>query len=113
MNSKISRGSMSASERELRSRAAQLVGTTGLLHGTLVERAVVCGKKTCRCARGEKHRALYLTLREGKRQHQLYIPAALEPLVRDWVEQDRTVRGLLAKLSGIHRKKIEQLKKKA
>lgn len=111
MGSSISRSEMSPEERRLRSRAAQLLAAGGVLHGTLSERFNVCGKQNCACIRGEKHRSLVLTLRGGGKYEQVYIPKSLEPLVREWVEQDHEVRELLAKLTAIHRDRLVAKKK--
>ncbi|MEQ8762459.1 MAG: DUF6788 family protein [Planctomycetota bacterium] len=108
----ISRTSMSAQERRLRSQVAQLLDGAGIVHGTLVEREKSCGKTNCRCARGEKHRALYLTLNRDKKLRQLYIPKSLEETVRRWVQQDRIVRDLLDDVSELHWEKLREAKKK-
>jgi hypothetical protein len=108
----ISRGEMSPEERRIRSRAAQLLAGAGILHGTLSERMQVCGKETCACSRGEKHRTLVLTVRTDGTLRQIYIPKSLEPSVRQWREGDREVRELLARLSGIHQDRLVARKKK-
>ena len=112
MGPEISRREMSPEERRMRSRAAQILAGAGVLHGTLSERMQVCGKKNCACSRGEKHRTLVLTVRSGGEVQQIYIPRLLESLVRQWVDQDREVRDLLARLSAMHRDRLVARKKK-
>jgi hypothetical protein len=112
MKPDISRTAMSRKERDLRSRAKRLLDGAGLLHGTLDEREQTCGKPTCRCTRGERHRCLVLTVRREGKVHQLYIPKPLEATVRQWVQQERKVQDLLRQISQLHWKKIERQKKK-
>jgi hypothetical protein len=110
MKPEIARNSMSEEERRLRNRAAQLLDGAGMLHGSLVVRTRVCSKPTCRCAKGEGHRALILTVRREGRSEQIYIPSRLEATVRRWVEQDRRLRGLLGDLGHLHAEKVRELK---
>ena len=110
MRPEFQRLALSPRERELRSRATQLLNGAGFLQGTLVERFQVCGKLGCRCARGEKHRALVITLRREKKLEQLYIPRSLEEKVRRWLEQGRDLQDLLRQISQLHWEKIRQQK---
>ena len=56
-----------------------------MVHGSLVEAKRTCGKKGCRCARGEPHTAFYLSRRfEGKTR--------LEHVSRDDVKKVRRWR---------------------
>ena len=77
---------MSAQERELRSRLAQLLTRAAIVRGSLSVREKSCGKPTCRCARGEKHRAVYLVASEEGKLRQLFIPRSLEADARECVE---------------------------
>jgi hypothetical protein len=99
---------MSPTERGWRSRLAQIVAGQGLLHGTLQERLQVCGKPTCRCARGQKHRALYLVVRQEGKLRQLYVPKDWEERVRQWVANDQALRDLLKELSGAYWEKVRR-----
>lgn len=112
MKPEIPRASMSKEERDLRSRAGKLLGGAGLLHGYLSTRYQVCGTPTCRCARGEKHQAFVLVLREEGKTTQIPVPRALEPTVRRWVEQDRELRDLLHEISELHRERLIDLKQR-
>lgn len=106
------RSQLSVQERALRSRLAQLVHGEPLLHATLTVRQVSCGNPRCRCARGGRHPALYLTFRREGRTHQMFVPASLAAQVRQWVANDRTVRGLLDALSGLGVERLKELKRK-
>jgi len=63
--------------------------------GSLVRMKRTCGKKNCRCGRGEKHPALYLAIRSGSRRTMIYVPPALEEMVRRWVQTGQEVDGLV------------------
>jgi len=102
MGNDFSRAEMSPRERELRSRAAQLLATEGLLHGNIVERQVLCGRKGCRCERGEKHATVYVYRRQGGKMRQLYVGKVHDAAVRRWVEQDKQLRALLEEIWEIH-----------
>ncbi len=94
----IARTAMSPRERELRSRAAQLLNGAGLVHGSLIARERSCGRRGCRCAGGEKHPALYVYRQQGGKLRQLYVGKEREAEVRRWVEQDRELRALLEEI---------------
>ena len=67
------------SDRAARSRLIQLLGAAKpIARASLVTMARSCGKKGCRCARGEKHVSLYLAARVGKTRKMLYVPPELE-----------------------------------
>ena len=106
------RSQMSPQERALRSRLAKLVHEEPLLHGTLTLRHVSCGNPRCRCAHGKPHPALYLTFRADGRTHQVFVPASLAAQARQWVANDRTVRGLLDALSHVSVERLKKLKGK-
>lgn len=108
----ISRSAMSPRERELRSRAAQLLNGAGLLHGSLIARERSCGRKGCRCERGEKHPALYVYRQQDGKLRQLYVSKEHEPDVRRWLEQDKELRTLLEELWEIHWQRAKARKPK-
>jgi len=109
----MNRSQMTAQERALRSRLAKLVHEEPLLHGTLTLRQVACGNPRCRCARGKRHPALYLTVRREGRTHQVFVPASLAAQVRQWVANDHTVQDLLDALSRLCVERLKGLKRKA
>src|SRR4051812_8524279 len=95
----ISRTQHSVQERDTRSRAAQLLANQPFLRGNLVLRYRSCGKSYCRCQRGQRHPALYLYTRSGKKQVCTYIPKALHETVRQWVDNGRRVKRLVDQVS--------------
>ena len=102
----------SAFDRSLRSRLTKLVHSGPLVGGTLSLRRVTCGKKGCRCARGERHPALYLVSRRGGKLRQVFIPKDLEKEVREWVRTYRDVQDLLERLSERALEDLKARKKK-
>jgi len=104
----IPKARMSAREREIRSRLAQLLSREALVRATLSVREKSCGKPTCRCARGELHRALYLVASEEGKLHQLFIPRNLEAQVRECVESYQQIRDLLEELSRLYWDKLQR-----
>lgn len=103
----ISKARMSSTERDFRSRFNQLISGSGFMRGTLTTREKVCGKSNCKCARGEKHVALYLVASKDGKQQQLFIPNSYEGKVRKWLDQYKQVEQLLEELSDLHWKKIQ------
>jgi hypothetical protein len=99
---------MSADERRLRSRLTQIVSGQGAIRGTVLERQRACGNPRCKCATGQKHRAVYLMLREDGKLRQLYIPAAYEEQVREWVANQQEIKELLKQLGELYWQKVKQ-----
>lgn len=105
------RSAMSARERALRSRLAQLLHDEILLHATLSVRRVTCGKKGCRCTQGEKHAALYAVCARAGQTRQVFIPQDLEPDVRAWVAGYHRVRELIEELSELSWERVRERKR--
>lgn len=104
------RSHMSAQERAVRSRLAQLVHVEPVLRATLNVREVTCGKPGCRCARGEKHLTLYAVSSQEGKPRQLFVPRDLEECVRQWVENYHKVRDLLEQVSELSWERIKARK---
>lgn len=108
-----SRSAMSAGEREARSRLAQLAHDGELLRGNLMRMRRVCGKSSCRCARGDRHESWYLCYsREGRKQ-MVFVPRAMLAPVRDWIARHRKAKGCLETLSAFGLRRLRQAKKEA
>ena len=105
-----SRTHYSASERDTRSRAVQLLANQPFVRGSLVFRYRTCGKSYCRCQRGQKHPALYLYTRSGKKQVCTYIPRPLHETARQWVDNGRRLKRLVEQVSQQHLQDLWELK---
>ena len=95
-------------EQGWRERAGRLLREDGVLRGSISVRWRVCGKSGCRCARGERHEAMYVVYRQANRTTQIYVPKEWEARVRQWVKRYGEVRELLERLSGVYVARIRQ-----
>lgn len=70
-----------------------------MVHGSLVEAARTCGKKGCRCARGEPHTAFYLSRRvEGKTRLE-HVSHGNVKTVQQWRNNHERLRILVEELT--------------
>ena len=106
MASHLSRAELSATERGLRSRIAQIASGERFLRGTLPERSSKCGKPNCRCAGGEGHTSLYLVRSHAGKVRQLCIPKALQHPVRQAVGAFQEMQRLLYGVSELEWKRF-------
>ncbi len=111
MKPEIPRAAMSPEERELRSRASQILAGAGLIHGYLSTRFQVCGGKNCRCTRGEKHETFVLVLRRQGKTIQIPVPKRLVATVQRWVEQEKVLQDLLRRISELRTERIREMKR--
>jgi hypothetical protein len=103
---RLDRAHLPEEERRLRSELAQLVGSYGWVRGTLQHRDKVCGKPTCRCARGEPHPATYLVASDEGKLNQLFIPRTLVQTTEEWVATYHRIREILETLSKLQRETL-------
>ncbi len=90
-----------ALRRELQRLARQMI------FGTLAERGRVCGKPTCRCARGEKHPAVQLAewAGDGKTRSQ-HVPYAVVDTVRAGVDAWHRFQAIARELADRNRAQV-------
>jgi hypothetical protein len=82
-----------------------------MVHGSLVEATRTCGKKSCRCARGEPHTAFYLSRRiEGKTRLEHVSQQDVET-VRQWRQTHERLRGLIEELTTALLEELRETKK--
>jgi hypothetical protein len=93
---------MSAIERRLSSRLAQLIHEGELVHGTLLYRERRCGNPRCKCTQGQRHPTFYLKQNRRGHHRQIYIPRSLERHTRRCIERYQQVRELLEQLSELY-----------
>ena len=106
MTSRLSRAGLSATERGLRSRIAQIVSNQRFLRGTLSERSSKCGKPNCHCSTGDGHASLYLVDNLDGRVRQLCIPKTLHDPVRQAVGEFQEMQRLLRQVSELEWKRF-------
>jgi hypothetical protein len=85
------------------------------IDGSLVTIARACGNPRCKCARGEKHRGVYLTYKPGRthpgepaKTQTLYVPVALEEEVRRWAKEYDKLKHLIREMSDTQKLIIRQ-----
>jgi len=71
-----------------------------------------CGKSTCRCAtEGPIHETTLLTWKDGTVTHTLYVPRELRAQVREWIEEWKKLKALIAQMGDAQRACLQTLKK--
>lgn len=93
------RSHLSQRERSARSRSTQILHDSDLIVGSLVTMKHTCGKKGCRCARGEKHHSLYLALNVKGKRKMISIPNELAPKVKAAVGAHKRLKPLMQSIS--------------
>jgi hypothetical protein len=89
--------------RMLASRLKKVALSKPVLIATLAEVERVCGKPSCRCQRGFKHRICQLTYRDQGKTHAMYVPVDLREEVRSWIEEHHKLQRLLREISELSR----------
>jgi hypothetical protein len=98
---------MEMSTRRLLARRRRLASQLGdverVLAGSLVEQTRRCGKVGCRCAEGVPHGPYaYFSPRPQGRGRAKYVPAALEAVVRGYLQRGSDLEAVLAQISAIN-----------
>lgn len=92
---------------------ARLPPFEDLLRGSVVVRSLRCGKPGCRCAEGEGHRAIYLSVTHaGGRTEQISLPLDLVPLVERQVANYRAWWNAIEEISAINRELLRTERQK-
>lgn len=68
-------------------------------HGSLVETKRTCGKRGCRCARGEAHTAFYLSRRINGKTRLEHVSRHNVKIVRRWQEKHGRLLALVEQLT--------------
>jgi hypothetical protein len=105
------RAELSAAERSLRSRIAQLTSGVRFLRGTLSDRSSKCGKPNCHCANGEGHGSLYLVDSHAGKIRQTCVPKTSQDRVRQAVAQYQEIQRLMNEVSELEWKRLLAKKK--
>jgi hypothetical protein len=83
---------------------AKLPPLDEVLRGSLVERSVRCGKTSCRCADGELHEAIYLSVtHRGGRTEQISVPPEFVDAVRNGIAVYQRWWEILEQVSAVNR----------
>ncbi len=106
-----SRSQLPIEDRAARSQLLKLLGSAKpMARASLVSMARSCGKKNCKCAKGQKHVSLYLSTRLGNSRKMIYVPPEIEPQARALVENFRAVEELIETMSQASLKRLIEQK---
>ena len=86
------RSNWTEQERDARSRLMRLLHEQDFIAGSVVIMNRVCGKPGCRCAKGKKHRSLYLAFNHKGKRTMVIIPKELEPVVVEAVNTNKRIK---------------------
>ena len=104
------RAKLSAAERNVRSRIAQMASGNWFLRGNLSERNSKCGTPSCHCANGELHKSLYLVQSHDGKPRQLCIPKAWHERIRGAVEDYQQMQRFIEEVSELEWQRLQQRK---
>jgi hypothetical protein len=107
----LTRAELSAAERSLRSRIAQLTSAARFLRGTLSDRSSKCGKPNCHCANGVAHGSVYLVDSHAGKIRQTCVPKTSQDLVRQAVAEYQEIQRLMSEVSELEWKRLLAKKK--
>ena len=79
-----------------------------ILRGSVVIVKRHCGKANCRCQKGFKHRALYVSQRDKGKARMIYIPQRSEKEARRLISNYRKIKVVMNKISSVNIKMLTQ-----
>jgi hypothetical protein len=97
-----------AYKRQVAARLKKLAHCGPMIDGSLVVIRRRCGRPNCRCAKGHKHPAHYLSRKAGRKTQSLYIPVDLVEEVRRWHQEYRRLKRLVAEICELQRKVVRR-----
>ena len=106
------RAFLSNNDGKARSKLTKILHNYPLLCGSLVTLKRKCGKKGCKCEKGEKHVSLCLSiLVEGKRK-MVHVPRDWEERIKKWVGNYKEAQDLMHQVSQVCLKRFLEDKKR-
>ena len=72
------------------------------IRGSLVVMRRSCGKANCRCQKGQKHRAMYLSQSHNGKTRMIYIPQNMEKKMDQYIKNYQKIKSVLNRLSDIN-----------
>ena len=73
-----------------------------VIHGSLIQRAIKCGKPNCRCVNGEGHKSLYLSSFYHGKTAVDYVPHSWKPWMQEGIDNYSLLQELLLELAEIN-----------
>jgi len=96
-------------ERKRDSLIKQLAGTGPFVDGSMVVVKRRCGNKRCKCyLKDEKHQSYYLHYKEKGVTKAVYIPVDMEDTVRQWNDNHRKLKEIVAEISRTNKEIIRR-----
>ena len=94
---------VAAKKRERQRLLDELSELTELIRGSFFERYSTCSRPTCACHQGERHGPRgYVTVKQGRRQRQYYVPQNQTGSVRQGIEQYHRLIEIVDRISSIN-----------
>ena len=98
----------SGNKRERQRLLSELSDLTKLIRGSFFERFSTCARPTCGCHRGERHGPRgYVTVKEGRRQRQYYVPQNQTEAVRHGIQQYHRLMEIVDRISAINLERMQ------
>lgn len=88
----------------------QLPKLTESIRGSLVIMERYCGKPNCRCMKGHKHKAAYLSQSQKGTTRMVYVPESMKEKTQEHVRNYHKIRSILNKISDINIKLLTERK---
>lgn len=88
----------------------QIPKLTESLRGSVVIMERYCGKSNCRCVKGHKHKAVYLSQSRKGKTRMVYIPQDMKEKAKEYIRNYQRTRSLLSEISDINIKLLTERK---
>ena len=85
--------------RKIHSKLRQIINQKRFIKGTLYYLRNTCGKKNCKCAKGEKHESLYIQQVKNNKARKSIIPRAKRAEIRQMNNRYKEILKLLEQIS--------------
>ena len=87
------------------------IGKAGdLMKGSLALTHRKCGKKECRCEKGEFHKGHFFSYRLRGKSYGLYVPESLVPKVKKLIDNWKELKETIEELTDLNAKLIKKRK---
>ena len=73
-----------------------------LMRGSVVELAMRCGNKNCRCAQGEKHKKIHFSVSMKGKTKMMYLGKEREPIARKYSESHKALLEIVDEITLIN-----------
>ncbi|MFZ2253519.1 MAG: DUF6788 family protein [Minisyncoccia bacterium] len=95
----MNKGSLLKSRRKI---SRNIPKAEECIRGSLVVMNRSCGKLNCRCQKGQKHKAIYLSQSYNGKTRMIYLPQGSEDKAHQYVKNYQKIKGILNSVSDIN-----------